>query len=123
MDGATQCFFSTNATALAAASFIFFITLFFVSKQWIGFSITMLLLFFSLITGLIIVNHDVFRDAIRGTPTNHFKDLDFKMTNFNEQVLKMYDSLKAEMEIQKHKLQALSDEVQELKKKQGESKP
>lgn len=116
MDGVTHCFFSSHATALAVSAFIFFITLVLVSKQWIGFSVTLLFLVFSLIAGIVISNQDIFRNAITGNPSNHIKDLDFKMTNFNEQVLKSYDSLKAEMEVQKHKLQALSEEVQELKK-------
>lgn len=123
MDTATTCFLSTHATALAASAFIFFLTLFLVSKQWIGFSITLLLLLFALFTGVIIANQDIFRNALTGIPSSHISDSDIKTANFQEQILKEYESLKAEMEIQKHKLQGLSDEVQELKKKQADQKP
>lgn len=122
MEGATQCFFSSNAAGLAVAAFVFFVTLFLVSKQWIGVSITVLLLLFSLVSGLIIVNQDLFRNALSGNPSNHNSDTDIKIANFHEQVLKSYDNLKGELEVQKVKLQTLSEEVQDLKKKQNEPK-
>lgn len=116
MENVSHCAASGNGLALSVAAFIFFVTLFMVAKQWIGFGITVILLLFSLIAGLIIANQDIIRNGLSGAPTEQAKDFDLKMTHFNEQILKAHDNLKAELEIQKHKLQTLTEEVDELKK-------
>ncbi len=41
------------------SSFVFFITIFLVSKRWIGFSITLLLLLFALVSGMTIANQQM----------------------------------------------------------------
>ncbi len=119
MDHVTNCILSNNSVALAVAAFVFFVTLFMVAKQWVGPAITITLLVFSLLAGLIVAEQDIIRNALSGTPTEQAKDIDIKMANFNEQILKAYDTLKAEVEIQKLKVQTLSEEVQDLKKKEN----
>jgi hypothetical protein len=108
--------FSDSSMALIVSAFIFFITLFMVAKQWIKLPAAAVFLVFSLLSGLLIANQNVIRDCLKGTDSERVHDVDIKVAHFQEYVLKAYDGLKADMEIQKHKLQALSDEVQELKK-------
>jgi hypothetical protein len=111
-----QALFSDNSIALIVSAFIFFITLFMIAKQWIQLPAAAVLLLFSLFSGLLIANQDVIRDCLKGTDSERVHDVDIKVAHFQEHVLKAYDGLKADVEIQKHKVQALSDEVQELKK-------
>lgn len=102
-----------NSLALFTSAFIFFITLFLVAKQWIGFSLTLVLLLFTLASGLVISNQNIIQEYIKGSPDEHIYDVDAKVSHFQEQMLKAYDSLRADLEIQKHKLQALEDKQKE----------
>lgn len=113
-----ECLLSPGSIALAVAAFIFFMTLFLVSKQWIGIGMAVILLLFSLISGMIVSNQALIHEYISGPSDGHVRDVDTKVDHFQEHVLKAYDSLKADLEIQKHKLQSLTEEVQTLKKEQ-----
>lgn len=122
MDKIAECVFSLNSVALAVAGFIFFITLFLTAKQWVSFSITLLLLVFTLITGLIIANLDLLRTSAHEMSTEQDKQIDLRISNFEEQILKAYDNLKMEIEIQKHKLETMNEEVDAIKKQQSDFK-
>lgn len=100
---------------LFTAAFVFFITIFLIAKQWIQIPMALLLLIFSLVSGLIVANQDALRDCLKGTESERMHDVDLKVGHFQEQMLKNYDAIKADLEIQKHKLQALSDEIQAIK--------
>lgn len=113
---------SSGSLGLVVAAFIFFVTLFLVAKRWIELSTTMVLLLFALASGLMISNQDFIREYLKGSSQEHVHDVDVKVAHFQEQVLKVYDGLRADMEIQKHKLQTLSEEVQSYKKGQQKEK-
>lgn len=116
MEKLVDCLFSLNSVALATAGFIFFITLFLTAKQWINFSVTLLLLLFALISGLVIAHLDLFRSHVHESTSEQDKHLDLKISNFEERVLKAYDNLKMEIEIQNHKLDTMHEEIENLKK-------
>lgn len=117
MEVASQYLFSNSSLALVIAAFIFFITLFMVAKQWISISIVIVLLLFSLISGIVVSEQELLRKTLIGTPSEYTTDIEVRMATFHEQILKAYDNLKGELELQKHKIEALSKEVQELKEK------
>lgn len=116
MENALHSLLSNSGIAFGTAALIFLITLIFVAKQWIGFFITLLFLLFSLAAGLAISNQDLIRSYLQGHAMDHAGDSDIKMTQFQEKILKDYDSMRTELEIQKHKIQTLSDEIEALKK-------
>lgn len=107
---------SNTGAALTIGFLLFIITMILTAMRWIGFSVTFLLLIFILISGVIIANLDAMRKCFENPSTEKVSDIDLKMANFQEQILKSYDSLKAEVEIQKHKVQVLSEEIEHLKK-------
>ncbi|MEX1013319.1 MAG: hypothetical protein WD595_04130 [Waddliaceae bacterium] len=51
------------------SSLVFFITIFLVSKKWIGFSITLLLLLFALVSGITIANQQLLLKRINSGET------------------------------------------------------
>lgn len=118
MEPALHSIMSDNEIALGVAILIFFITLIFVAKQWIGFFMTLLFFIFALAAGLGISNQEQIKNYLQGHPLDHVCDSDIKMTQFQEKVLKNFDNLKVELEIQKHKIQLLSDDIHALKNQQ-----
>ncbi len=107
---------STTGAALIIGLTLFVITLVMTSLRWIGFSITFLLLLFTLVTAFAVANLDVIRTCIQSPSLEHSANVDVKIAGFQEQILKSVDSLKAEVEIQKHKVQVLTEELEALKK-------
>lgn len=107
---------STTGAALTIGLVLFVITLIMTSMRWIGFSVTFLLLLFTLITAMAVANLDVIRTCIQSPSLEHSAHVEVKISEFQEQILKSVDQLKAEIEIQKHKVQALTDELEALKK-------
>lgn len=107
---------STTGAALTIGLVLFIITMIMTSLRWIGFSITFLLLLFTLATAVAVANLDVIRTCIQSPALEHSANVDVKIAGFQEQILKSMDSLKAEVEIQKHKVQALTEEIENLKK-------
>lgn len=114
---------SYAGAALTISFLLFFVTLFMTAKQWIGFPLTFLFLLFTLLSGITIANQDVIRSYLTTPPTEHSPDMEIKIANFQQQILKLYDNLKAELEIQKHKLQATTEEVHDLKAHSKEPSP
>jgi hypothetical protein len=102
--------------AISSSFLIFLLTTYLVIKKWIGFSFALLFLIFGLTSGLVIANHDLFRSFLLDSLSDHPEDLDLKVANFHEHVLKSHDDLKAEIEIQKNKLLTIHDEVQKIKR-------
>lgn len=109
MDETLVGFISNNALAFGVAALIFFITLFFAVKQWIGFSMGVLFLMFAWLSGLTLANYDLIRSYLEGSLHDSFKSADLKTALFQEQVLNKYDGLKAEVEVQKHQIRLLSE--------------
>lgn len=56
---------SNNALALAVAALIFIVTVTLVVKKVISFVITLILLFFAIMSGLAIANNDIVRDYLK----------------------------------------------------------
>jgi hypothetical protein len=104
-----------NSVALGMAGFVFALTMFLAIKHWIGFSITFLLLLFALSAGVLIANHDIIRDYLKHNLVESPQDVDLKVAHFHEQVLQSYDALKTDVEMQKHKLQVIADEIHTMK--------
>lgn len=96
--------------ALITAIVIFIIALFLTAKQWISFSVTLLLLLFALGAGFIIAHQDSIKDYLSGKND--------RQQPIDEKVMEM----QKEIEKQQHKLDALEKELEEMKKKGLEPK-
>lgn len=94
---------------------IFSTALFAHAKKWFGVSSTLIVLLFGLFTGITISNQDIIRNFLAETFQFQQQDHDLKTHQLHEQVLRSYDLLKSEMELQKHKVQILSEEIQQIK--------
>lgn len=70
MANVLETIFSTEVLAIAIPAMIFAITIILVVKRLVGFVLTLLLLSFSIASGLAIINHDVIRDYVRGEYTD-----------------------------------------------------
>lgn len=60
-----SCITSLNGMAFGVATAIFLFTMLFVGMRWIGFTITLLLLVFSLAAGITISNLDIIRSYFK----------------------------------------------------------
>lgn len=98
-----------SIAALSVLLFIFLLTLLCAAKRWISFSSTLLFLLFSLVAGITIADHDLIRSYITGVVHESYTSADLKNAHFQEQVLNTYESLKAEIRIQKHEIEILND--------------
>lgn len=88
---------STPALALIISVVIFIVTLILVIKRLIGFFITLLLLFFTIISGYAILNHDLIRSFL--TTYYHEQKVDRENDkNFKKNLLEAYEDLKEKME-------------------------
>lgn len=98
--------------ALLIAVLIFLVTIFLVVKQWIGFSITLLLLLFSLAAGLIISNQQM----LRGYASDyHVKPLqDSNQDAFKKHIVQAVEDLKAEVDSEKEHLRHVVTQVQDI---------
>lgn len=104
---------SEHFPALLAAILIFMITIFLAVKRWIGFSVTFLLLLFSLAAGFLIDQVQNGQNYFQQTSyPNHFypaaKD-DFKM-----QITQAVEDLKNEVSNEKENIRLIIDQVQEV---------
>ena len=106
MDNFVDYILTNNVIAYTTAFIIFVITVFLVVKRLIGFVITLLLLFFAIVSGLAIANMDLFREILRGMIYEKSEARqNIKDDTFKSQVLHAYDELKAQFEEQKKNLQ------------------
>lgn len=105
-------FQSNHMLALISSLLIFLMTIFLVVKRWIGFSITLLLLFFSLAVGLLIDQQQNF--------TNYFKNIttapttEVSQDNFHQQILNAIDDLRIEVLAEKENLRRVMSDVKEI---------
>lgn len=113
-------FLSSNTVlALIVSIIIFVVTLVLVVKRLIGFFITLLLLFFTIVSGYAILNHDI----VRAFLLKYYVEKDQKETtkenpsNFQQKLLDTYESLKKELEEQKEKIQEAIKQSQVEKEK------
>lgn len=106
MENFVNYILTNNVIAYTTAFIIFVVTVFLVVKRLIGFVITLLLLFFAIVSGLAIANMDLFREILRGMVYEKSEERqDVKDDTFKNQVLHAYDELKAQFEEQKKNLQ------------------
>lgn len=109
MNETISFWYSEHLLALIVAFLIFLITIFLVVKQWIGFSIALLLLLFSLAAGLIINNQHSFKQyfnsyALASSPAED--------DHFRKQMVHAVEDLKLEMNTEKENLQRVMNQVQ-----------
>lgn len=105
MEEFTNQILSTPVLALIIAIIIFVITVYLLIRRLIGFFITMLLLFFAIVSGYAILNHDIVRnwlkkqtghEEITSTPKEEEK-------SFKEMMIKAYEELKEKVDQFIHK--------------------
>ncbi|MBA2369985.1 MAG: hypothetical protein H0V82_13355 [Candidatus Protochlamydia sp.] len=103
---------SEPVIALLVAAIIFFITLFLVVKQWIGFSLTLLLLVFALVSGFIVNNQHVL-DCYN--KENHELVFHGKEDDaFKIQIFQAIEDLKVEVNSEKENIQHMMAQIQEV---------
>lgn len=104
-----------HVLALLIAILIFLTTLFLVVKRWIGFSITLLLLLFSLAAGIIINNQQVFQGYLdHYSSTRHLPEADANSDVFQKQILQAVTDLQIEMQTEKENLLQLKKQMQDI---------
>lgn len=105
-----QFFSSNQVMALLASTGIFILTLFFVAKRWIGFSIAFILLLFALIAGVLINNPQFFSEFSQKSVHANEE----QQNNFKKQVLEAIDNVKYEVNVEKENFQHLKNQMQDL---------
>lgn len=103
---------SEHILALLVAVLIFFTTILLVVKRWIGFSMTLLLLIFSLAAGLIINHHQDFQHYL--TPSSKSTHYESSSEDFHKQMLQAVEDLKMEVAAEKENLRRVMDQVQDI---------
>ncbi len=103
---------SEQVLALLIAILIFLTTIFLVIKRWIGFSITFLLLLFSLAAGLIINHQKTFQCYVNSQYSSSLEEGSQGM--FHKQVLQAVEDLKLEVQTEKENLRQVMHQVQEI---------
>lgn len=103
-----------HVLAFLIAILIFLTTLFLVVKRWIGFSITLLLLLFSLAAGIIINNQQVFQGYLDHYSTHHLPEADAHSDVFQKQILQAVTDLQTEMQTEKENLLQLKKQMQDI---------
>ncbi|MBS4163527.1 Uncharacterized protein PRO82_000830 [Candidatus Protochlamydia amoebophila] len=97
--------------ALLIAVLIFFITIFLVIKKWIGFSVALLLLIFSLAAGLVIKNQQFFETY---ASEYHHQFHNQENEAFKKQILQALEDIKKEVNIEKENCQQVMKQVQAI---------
>jgi hypothetical protein len=112
---ASHFFESPHVLALVIAILIFLITIFLVVKRWIGFSLTLLLLIFSLAAGLIINQQQTIRDYLNSSSSSsNPMALNESQDPFHTQVMKALEDLRLEVNTEKENIRHLMSQVQEI---------
>jgi len=104
---------SEHVLALLLAVSIFFITIFLAVKRWIGFSITLLLLLFSLVAGLAINNQQEFQHYLM-SPSRSTINQEISAEDFQKQMLQAMSDLKKEVAAEKENLRNVLDQLQNV---------
>lgn len=103
---------SEHVLALLIALLIFLTTILLVVKRWIGFSVTLLLLFFSLAAGLVINHQHDLRHHF--APSSHLNEEGNSSEDFHQHMLQAMENLKIEMATEKENLKRVITQVQEI---------
>ena len=104
---------SEHVLALLITVLIFLTTIFLVVKRWIGFSVTFLLLLFSLGAGLIINNQQALQDYLYGKNPPHLTE-DNTQDAFQKQMMQAVEDIKLEVNTEKENLRKVMNQVQEI---------
>jgi len=92
-------FTSTPVIALVVSIIVFLITLTLVVKRLIGFFITLLLLFFTIVSGYAILNHQIVSDYLQNYHQESEAPVDKQQEkNLQEKLLEGFNSLKKEFD-------------------------
>jgi hypothetical protein len=111
----TQFFQSPHVLALFIAILIFLMTIFLVVKRWIGFSVTLLLLLFSLVAGLVINHQQIFQDYIHSYSSSATPLIGEDVQDaFHKQMMQALEDLKVEVNAEKENLRQVVNQVQEI---------
>ena len=102
-----------QAIALIAALLIFLVTIILVVRGSIGFAVTLLLLIFSIVAGLVINHHEAFEYCFRGQTPEALAAKE-STPHFETQILQAIQDLKAEVATEKESLQHVVNQVQEI---------
>ncbi|KIC71898.1 hypothetical protein [Candidatus Protochlamydia amoebophila] len=97
--------------ALLIAVLIFFITIFLVIKKWIGFSVALLLLIFSLAAGLVIKNQQFFETY---ASEYHHQFHNQENEAFKKQILQALEDIKKEVNIERENFHQVMNQVQAI---------
>ncbi len=106
---------SEHILALLIAFLIFLTTVFLVVKRWIGFSIALLLLLFSLAAGLIVNNQQMFHHYFSSYENlaGHPEDAGTQNA-FHKQIMQAVEDLKTEVHAEKENLNQVMTQVAEI---------
>ena len=102
-----------HVLALIIACLIFLATIFLVVKRWVGFSIAVLLLIFSLVAGLVINNQHAVQQYFNAYAASS-KGEEGSQDAFRKQMLQAVEDLKLEMSAEKENLKRVMDQVHEI---------
>jgi ABC-type bacteriocin/lantibiotic exporter with double-glycine peptidase domain len=106
MQALSNTLFSNNTLGLVVASIIFVITLILVIRKIIGFVLTLIFLFFAIVSGLAIANNDIVRDYLRKnthSENSSNQDWETKFNNFKQQLSQKIDEITGENSQKKDK--------------------
>jgi hypothetical protein len=107
METFRNLFQSDQIVALAIASFIFFVTIILVAINRIGFSMTLLLLLFSLLVGLAVNNQSTFQSYM----SQPIHKIDESQDAFNKQMQLAIANLQSEVDLEKNNLLRLMGQM------------
>lgn len=103
---------SEHVLALLVTILIFMTTIFLAVKRWIGFSITLLLLLFSLAAGLLINHQQDLQHYFSYSSST--KGNEVTTEDFHKQMLQAMEDLKLEVTTEKENLHRIMTQVQEI---------
>lgn len=105
-----------NVTAVIIMAFIFATALLLAVKRWVSPGMIFVLLLFCLLVGITIANQDLIRYHLSNEPGRNSPEISLHISQFREEMLKNYENLRADLEIQKRKSQMLEQDIKELKR-------
>lgn len=114
MSSTLQFFQSAPVIALLIAILIFATTIFLAVKRWITFSLTVLLLLFSLAAGLMINHQQMLHYYLNSSPPSNALTNEDTQDAFHAQMLQAVEDLKLEVKTEKENLRRVMNQVQEI---------
>jgi hypothetical protein len=108
-------FQSEHFIALSVTVLIFLITIFLAVKQWIGFTVTLLLLLLALAAGLIINNQHGFPASIdQASLASALSEDKEAQDAFQKKMWQAMEDLKVEVQSEKENLRSVGSQLQEI---------